>query len=196
MTIYKFKSILIKLLAKLRILLYSALSTQKIEGNIRLIQAAQVLGLGKVVVDKNVKIGFFPSPHFFSTYAYMEARTNQSIIKIGSNTHINNGFIAIAEKTEIVIGHNCLIGTCVEIYDSDFHALSSIDRKNGVEHICKRVRIGDNVFIGSNVKILKGVTIGDGAVVANGAIVTKDIPSNYIAAGIPAAAIRRIDNAK
>jgi len=196
MIIHKFKNILIKFLAKYRILLYRTLSTQKIEGDVRLIQPAQVLGPGRIIVDENVKIGFFPSPHFFSTYAYLEARTNRSLIKIGKNTHINNGFVAIAEKTEIVIGHNCLIGTCVEMYDSDFHALSSIDRKNGVEHISKCVQIGDNVFIGSNVKILKGVTIGDGAVVANGSIVTKDIPGNYIAAGIPAAAIRRIDNAK
>lgn len=189
-----FEILVFILIRKSRIILYKILSNQKIEGNVRLIQAAQIIGPGKIVVGKNVQIGFFPSPLFFSTYAYLESRSANAIISIGENTQINNGFIAIAEKSSISIGCNCLIGTSVEIYDSDFHALSFLDRAEGKSHLAKEVRIGDNVFIGSNVKILKGVIIGDGAVIANGAIVTRDIPSSSVAAGIPAIVVGEIQN--
>jgi acetyltransferase-like isoleucine patch superfamily enzyme len=180
------------LLSRMRICLYSLLSNQKVEGAINFVQACQVIGHGKIIVDENVKIGYFPSPHFFSTYSYLESRSRNSLIKIGENTHINNGFVAIAEKSSIEIGKNCLIGTHVEIYDSDFHSIRALDRMSGVDHSYKKVFIGNNVFIGSNVRILKGVTIGDGAVIANGAVVTRDIPSNFLAAGIPAKVIRKL----
>jgi maltose O-acetyltransferase len=150
----------------------------------------QVVGKGRIIFAENVRVGFFPSPYFFSSYAYLEARSPSSIIRIGRNTHINNGFVAIAEQSSIVIGDDCLIGTKVEIFDSDFHPLSAVDRKIGVRNVAQEVNIGNEVFIGSNVKILKGVTIGSGSVIANGSIVTSNIPSKVVAAGIPAAVLR------
>ena len=190
-----FKKIFFKINAKSRVFFYKLLSDNKVEGPISFIQATQVVGAGKIISHKNVKIGYFPSPYFFSTYSYFEARMPNALIEIGENTRINNGFVAIAESSCIKIGKNCFIGTQVEIIDSDFHALSSLDRANGIQHKSNLVQIGDNVFIGSNVKILKGVSIGDGAVVANSAVVTKDIPPNTIAAGIPASVLREIQNA-
>lgn len=187
------KGILFRLYQKYRILLYRALSSLKVEGDLVRVQPVQTMGSGRIIFKGRVTLGYFPSPHYFSTYAYLEARNRESIIEIGRNTKINNGFVAIAENSKIIIGENCLIGTNVEIYDSDFHALSAIDRKNGRPHFSKIVRIGNNVFIGSNVKVLKGVTIGDGAVIANGSIVTRDIPKNYIAAGMPAKPIQHTD---
>jgi len=189
-----FKKLFFKIYAESRISFYKLLSNNKIEGPIRFIQATQVVGLGKIISHKNVKIGYFPSPYFFSTYAYLEARKPNSLIEIGENTHINNGFVAIAENSSIKIGKNCFIGTRVEILDSDFHSLSWKDRTDGVEHLSNPIQIGDNVFIGSNVKILKGVSVGDGAVIANSAVVTRDIPPNTLAAGIPATVIREINN--
>lgn len=55
------------------------------------------------------------------------------------------------------------------------------------------IKVGNNVFIGMDAKILPGVTIGDNVVIGAGAIVTKDIPSNCVAAGIPAKPIKTID---
>jgi len=178
---------------KLRILKYQMLSTQRIVGDVRYIQAVQTMGPGRITTDPGVKLGYFPSPHYFSTYCYLESRSVDSLIHIGAKTHINNGFVAIAEKKYIKIGCNCLIGPRVEIYDSDFHALSYKDRQNGVHHNADGVVIGDNVFIGANVRIMKGVSIGDGAVIANGSIVTKDIPQNCIAAGVPARVISELE---
>ncbi len=176
-----------------RRLLFNVLSSARFEGPVCFAQAAQIVGKGKLVASGKVTIGFFPSPHFFSSYSYLEARSSESKIEIGAGTHINNGFVAIAERSTIKIGKGCLIGTRVEVYDSDFHALSVNDRRQGKAHITRNVTIGDNVFIGSNVRIFKGVSIGNGAVIANGAIVTKDIPAFTLYGGIPAKLIRRLD---
>jgi acetyltransferase-like isoleucine patch superfamily enzyme len=53
--------------------------------------------------------------------------------------------------------------------------------------------IEDDVWIGSGVIVTDGVKIGHGSVIAAGAVVTSDIPSNVIAAGIPAKVIRSIE---
>jgi maltose O-acetyltransferase len=157
-----------------------------------LVRPALAVGAESIKIASGVKIGCWPSPHFLSTVSHSEARCKSSIISIGEQTHINNGFVAIAEKCRIQIGRNCLIGTRCEICDSDFHALSSQDRMAGKPHSCQNVLIEDRVLMGSNVKILKRATIGSGSVITNSAVVTKDIPANCIAAGIPAKVIRRL----
>lgn len=181
-----------RLYRKLRVILFQLLSNQRPEGSLERVQAVQVMGAGRITAFGHVSVGYFPSPHFFSTYGYLEARAKNSSIEIGNNTKINNGFVAIAESSSIVIGENCLIGTRVEIYDSDFHALSARDRMNGDRHTSRSVQIGNNVFIGSNVRILKGVVIGHGAVIANSSLVTKNIPENCLASGVPAVVVRSL----
>jgi acetyltransferase-like isoleucine patch superfamily enzyme len=59
--------------------------------------------------------------------------------------------------------------------------------------LMKPVKIGNNVFIGTNCIIMPGVTIGDNVVIGAGAIVTKNIPSNCVAAGVPAKYIKSLD---
>ena len=53
--------------------------------------------------------------------------------------------------------------------------------------------IGENVYIGRKTTILKNVTIGDNVIIGYGSLVTKDIPSNCVAAGVPAKGICSID---
>jgi acetyltransferase-like isoleucine patch superfamily enzyme len=55
------------------------------------------------------------------------------------------------------------------------------------------IKVGNNVFIGAGTKILPGVTIGDNVIIGAGALVTKNIPSNCVAAGMPAKPINSID---
>jgi maltose O-acetyltransferase len=122
----------------------------------------------------------------------LDVRNKTSKIVIGENTSINNGFVAIAEHTSIKIGARVLIGTNVEIFDSDFHGINLSDRNTSKPEWARSVEVGDDVFIGSNVRICKGVTIGAGSVIANGSIVTHDVPVGVIAAGNPAVIVRRI----
>ncbi len=138
---------------------------------------------------KNVNLGVNPSPYLYIGYGYIETRNEHSKIVIGDNVWINNNFVIISEGEGIEIGVHTIIGTNVEIYDSDFHELHPDKRMCGVPKTGK-VKIGNNVFIGSSVKILKCVTIGNNSVIANSSVVTKSIPANVIAGGYPAKVIR------
>lgn len=189
-----FKSKLQKyLIENSRIAFYKLLSDcNPISGKAKIIQPLLTKGHGHIHFGHNVSLGYKSSPYFYSGYIYLEARNSSSSIVFGDNIHINNNCNIICEGNKIVIGSKTLIGCNVEITDSDFHAIDSIDR-----HVNKSktsdVLIGENVFIGSNVKILKGVCIGNNSVIANGAVVTKSIPSNVIAGGVPARVIKKLE---
>ncbi|MEY2149712.1 acyltransferase [Rhodanobacter sp. 115] len=176
-----------------RIFFYRCISTNSVQGAPCLYQPLQCAGKGAIGVESNVSIGVYPSPFFFSTYAYLEARHHSATISIGRGTWLNNNFCAIAEYTSIAIGRNCLVGSNVEILDSDFHGIRVEERRLSRPEWAKPVVIEDNVFIGSNVKIMKGVTIGSGAIIANGSVVTKSVPSGAIAGGNPAKLLKTID---
>jgi maltose O-acetyltransferase len=178
---------------KPRILKHRLLSTcGRVHGKPIRIQAVQIDGLGQVYFDGCVRLGYYPSPFFFNGYIYIEARGNNTTVRIGDGTWINNNFVLICEHKSISIGRDVLIGTNVEIYDSDFHGLDPTLRKFSDPDRAKEVVIGDNVFIGSNVRIMKGSKVGNNSVLANGAVVVDSIPANVIAGGNPAKVIRSL----
>ena len=90
-------------------------------------------------------------------------------IHIGNNVGISGASLVAASF--ISIGDRTLIGGGVGIWDTDFHPLNSIERRN---HQTRGARsapivIKEDVFVGSRALILKGVTIGKGAVIGAGA---------------------------
>lgn len=156
------------------------------------IQPILLLGKGCVEFGSNVMVGYNPSPFFYNSYAHIEARSPDSVIKIGKDTVINNEFVAIANNAMINIGEGVLIGSRVTIINSDFHNISPAERKGRKNNpISRDVVIGDHVFLGASSSIMKGVTIGDGAVIGYGSVVTKDVPSNTCWAGNPAKQIKK-----
>lgn len=112
-----------------------------------------------------------------------------SKLEIGSGFVNSNVKIRCTES--IKIGKDVAISHNVTIMDSDAHELINEGYKK-----TKAINIGDHVWISSGAMILKGVEIGDGAIIAAGAIVTHDVPSNCIAAGIPAKIIKKDVNWK
>ena len=92
----------------------------------------------------------------------------------------------------ITIGDNVYITAGAKFVTHDGGTLIFRDRIPDLE-VTKPIIIGNNVYLGNNVTVLPGVTIGDNVVVGTGAIVTKDIPSNSVAAGIPARVIKPIE---
>lgn len=108
----------------------------------------------------------------------------------GANLTLGSGYMNfncnIACFNKISIGNNVSIAENVTIRDSDNHFMNRPNYK-----ISSPITIGNHVWIGTNATILKGVTIGEGSVIAAGAIVTKSIPSNCLAAGVPAKIIKR-----
>ncbi|MFA7316524.1 MAG: acyltransferase [Sulfuricella sp.] len=108
-----------------------------------------------------------------------------AVLQLGNRIGMSGG--AICAQQSIVIGDDVLIGANVVIADNDFHPLSYESRKNGNDDIvAKSIVIERGVWIGADVYICKGVTIGEKSVIGAKSVVTKSIPSNCIAAGIPA----------
>lgn len=177
-----------KILSLYRKMKYSFLSTNSnISGDVIKHQPVIMNGLGAIEFGSNVHVGIINSPRFYDGYAYIEARSRNSIITFGNNIHINNSFSAIAEKC-IRIGNDVLIGYHCNISDSDFHNLA-VDKRMETDPTPEEVVIGNNVFIGNNVTILKGVFLGENCVVASGAVVTKSFAPNSILGGVPAKVI-------
>ena len=110
-------------------------------------------------------------------------------IRIGDYCLICPG-VRISAASEITIGDSCMMAQGVLITDADWHGV--YDRSQSVGQAAP-VRIGNNVWIGDSAIVGKGVTIGDNSIVGAGAVVTKDIPSDVIAAGNPAAVVKKLD---
>ena len=150
------------------------------------------LGKGKIHIEM-AQLGVTPSPYFYHTAGYIEARNSSARVTIKDHTIINNSFVIIADKTSITIGEHCLIGPNLFITDSDFHGVEIKDRSNG-NYQCLPVSIENHVFIGENVRILKGVTIGEGSVIGNSSVVTKSVPPYSIYAGNPAKLLKKLSS--
>lgn len=188
--IKKMKMMLFKLHIAFKKLKYLFHSNNKIVGNYKAYQPIVVRGKGKITFGDNVNIGVVNSPLFLNTYAYIEARHQDSNIILGNNIHINNSFSIVSEK-KVIIKNDVFIGYNCSIVDSNFHDLNLNNRKK-TDPSPEEVIVGNNVFIGNDVSILKGVEIGDNCVVASGAIVTKSFKSNLIIGGVPAKIIKTI----
>lgn len=98
--------------------------------------------------------------------------TRPSLVTIGSNVRINQGFKIITHDWVGMVLKNC---------------------KNELINSSGKVVIGNNVGFGDNVTLLKGVSIGDNCFIGFGSVVTKDIPANSIAVGVPAKVVATID---
>lgn len=108
-------------------------------------------------------------------------------LTIGKGCRLSGTVIAAA--TSVVLGKNVLCGANVTIMDTDAHDPEA-PTQGRAGHA--PVVIEDGVWLGLGVVVLKGVTIGRGSVVAAGSIVTRSLPPGVIAAGQPAAVVRRL----
>lgn len=93
------------------------------------------------------------------------------LIRLGNNVHIVSGCNFVTHDGGVLVLR---------------HRVPDLE-------VTKPISIGNNVYIGINCTILPGVTIGDNVIIGAGSVVTKDIPSNSVAAGVPAKVIKPID---
>ena len=118
--------------------------------------------------------------------------SKDAVIEIGK---VGISGATLCAATLIKIGNNSGLGANSKLYDTDFHCIDPIKRrqqKSILEAKSLPIVIEEDVWIASDVIILKGVTIGNGSIVGAGSVVTKSIPAYKIYAGNPAKKIRDI----
>jgi acetyltransferase-like isoleucine patch superfamily enzyme len=114
-------------------------------------------------------------------------------VKIGVNSRLIN--VDFGSEPYLVSIGDHFSGTNVHFITHD-GGVWVLRREHPELDVIAPIRIGNNVFLGSGVTILPGVTIGDNVVVGAGSIITRPIPSNCVAAGVPAKPLRNIDEYK
>lgn len=122
------------------------------------------------------------------------AGVTQPQLQIGKNVDIGwQNTIAVGSR--IVLADHVRLAGNVYLAGFPGHPLSAEARARGD---CETdAQVGDivleeNVWLATGVTVLAGVTIGRNSIIAAGSVVTKDIPSNVIAAGVPAKVVKQL----
>ena len=180
------------LIQRSRIVKYRVLSTcEHINGSALIRQPVLFLGRGTIRIGAGVEFGWQRSASFYSGYSHVEAVAPESVIEFGDGAEVNNSAFIKSEGPGIRIGPRALIGSFVEIFDSDFHDLHPDRRRGGTPRMAP-VELGENVFVGDRSIILKGVTVGRDTVVGAGSVVVSSLPEGVVAAGNPARVVREL----
>ena len=111
---------------------------------------------------------------------------NPQRLTLGQRVCIGEGSKIICHSP-ITIGDDFL-ASCELHINNGTHALHSLKPTTPPP-----ITIGNRVWCGARVTICPGVSIGDEVVIGAGAVVTKSIPSGYLAYGVPAKPIRKLD---
>jgi acetyltransferase-like isoleucine patch superfamily enzyme len=156
------------------------------------IRGARTLGRrvtlrGTPVVSNQGRMTIGDRVRLVSTVAKLELVTlSGGHLEIGENVFVNYGTSLVA-SAHVKIGDDCLIGTHVQVMDTDFHRVED----KAWDPTGEPIVIEDRVWLGNRSIILKGVRVGHDAVVAAGAVVTHDVPPRTLVAGVPAKVVRR-----
>lgn len=103
---------------------------------------------------------------------------------IGAKCAIRGVTFEISEAS-MKLGERCMFSYGIIMRNHDSHKVLSKETGDVINKPMDVV-LGDHVWVCENATIMKGVTIGNDSIVALGALVTKNVPSNCVAAGIPA----------
>lgn len=127
--------------------------------------------------------------------AYVKFLRKSGVV-VGEGTYFQSPKYVDIDMTRpslISIGKNCFFNKYVEFHTHDWVSHVFINSGREMINSSGSISIGDNVAFGRHVTVLKNVTIGDNCFIAAHSLVTKSIPSNSIAAGIPAKVIMSLD---
>ena len=115
-----------------------------------------------------------------------------SNLAIGDDSYVGAGtIIDLIGKVEIG-AHTAISPGCVLMTHRDPGSMFGSRLAALYPRRVSGIRIGDHTWIGCSTTVLEGVRIGDQVVIGAGALVTKDIPSQVLAYGAPAAPARKL----
>lgn len=121
-----------------------------------------------------------------------KVRCHEGEIVIGAKSVIGQE-CTLSTYERISIGRECIVADRSMFIDFD-HSVAWSDAPIRAQGIYTRpVTIGHNVWVGYGASVLRGATVGDNAVLGTYAVVTKDVPTNAVAAGVPAKVVRMRD---
>jgi len=120
-------------------------------------------------------------------------KNENSVIKIGDKTSIEEARITSFEPYKIEIGKDCMFSADIVIMNTDVHKIYDTTTKLKTNE-GKEISIGNHVWLGIRTIVLKGVNIGDNSIVAAGSIVTKDVKPNTVVSGNPARQVKENRN--
>lgn len=162
-----------------------------------------VNGYGKITIGDNFVFtsGEAINPICRNIRGCLATVTKDSEIVIGDNVGMSSA--CIWSQKSITIGNNVNIGGDCLIMDSDAHPHSYLQRRRDFEQkvglekymetiLCAPIVIEDDVWIGARCQVLKGVRIGARSIIAAGSVVSKDVPTDCVAAGVPAKVVKYI----
>lgn len=111
-------------------------------------------------------------------------------LKLGNNVSLGRRSF-ISAKGGLTVGNNVFFAfDAVVLTEAHNYGKNVIMWNSGFS--TAPVKIGNNVLIGTKAVVMPGVTIGDNVVIGANSVVTKNIPSNCVAAGVPAKVIKKI----
>lgn len=129
-----------------------------------------------------------PSTKIHSTVIIREGKR----VQIGKHCLINHNNVIQGGKLEgkVVIGDYVQTGANVMMFAFN-HGTDAIDVPMILQdYYDADIVIEDDVWIGAGSVITAGVHIGKGCVIGAGSVVTKDMPANWICAGVPCKPIK------
>jgi bifunctional UDP-N-acetylglucosamine pyrophosphorylase/glucosamine-1-phosphate N-acetyltransferase len=133
-------------------------------------------------VEDNVKIGPFSHLRKGSHLA--------SDVHIGNFGEVKNSYLGPGVK----MGHFSYLGDATVGENVNIGAGTITANYDGVNK--HRTEIEAGAFIGSDTMLVAPVKIGKGARTGAGSVVTKDVPDRTVVVGIPARAIRKLNNSE
>jgi acetyltransferase-like isoleucine patch superfamily enzyme len=118
----------------------------------------------------------------------------QARVSIGEGTFLNKG-VMVAAYELVEIGRHCMLANGCFVSDAS-HRFDDLEKPITWQGFTSKgpTRIGDNCWLGANVVVTSGVTIGQRCVIGANSVVTRDIPAFSVAAGAPAAVLKRIES--
>lgn len=112
-------------------------------------------------------------------------------VTIGKNCWIGKNFM-VNGNGYVTIGDNCDVGPEVT-FQTGGHAIGTKQRRAG-EGLTFTQTVGSGTWIGGRSTICNNVSVGEGCVIASCACVVKNVEDNMLVGGVPAKAIRRLED--